>query len=65
MDSEVTGKLLKATQDFKSELPVIVELGNPAMEPRHWERLFEVQKRRGYGLPTKSTRGMTRLLSFI
>lgn len=42
MNSEVTGRLKEATQDFKAKLPVIVELGNPAMRPRHWQQLFKV-----------------------
>lgn len=41
MNSEVTGRLKEATQDFKAQLPVIVELGNPAMRPRHWQKLFK------------------------
>lgn len=41
MSSEVTGRLKEATQDFKAQLPVIVELGNPAMRPRHWQKLFK------------------------
>lgn len=42
INSEVTGRLKEATQEFKAKLPVIVELGNPAMKPRHWQKLFKV-----------------------
>lgn len=45
MNSEVTGRLKEATQDFKAKLPVIVELGNPAMRPRHWQKLFKARVR--------------------
>lgn len=44
MNSEVTGRLKDATQEFKAKLPVIVELGNPAMKSRHWQKLFEVRE---------------------
>lgn len=43
MSTEVTGRLKEVTQDFKSKLPVIVELGNPAMKTRHWQKLFKVR----------------------
>lgn len=43
INSDVTARLKEATQDFKTQLPVIVELGNPAMRPRHWQKLFKAR----------------------
>lgn len=48
MSSEVTGRLKEATQDFKAQLPVIVELGNPAMRSRHWQKLFKAMNQPYY-----------------
>lgn len=45
MNSEVTARLKEATQDFKAKLPVVVELANPAMRPRHWQKLFKARVR--------------------
>jgi dynein heavy chain len=30
--------------EFKAKLPVLLELGNPNMKPRHWERIFKAIK---------------------
>lgn len=46
MNSDVTSRFKEVTQDFKVKLPVIVELGNPAMQPRHWQKLFKVRTTR-------------------
>lgn len=48
MSSEVTSRLKEATQEFKAQLPVIVELGNPAMKPRHWQKLFKAMNQPYY-----------------
>lgn len=53
MSSEVTGRLKEVTQDFKTKLPVILELGNPAMRPRHWQKLFKVRQRKSLALRTQ------------
>lgn len=45
MNSEVTARLKEVMQDFKAKVPVIVELGNPAMRARHWQKLFKVSVR--------------------
>ncbi|GBG24991.1 Dynein heavy chain 6, axonemal [Hondaea fermentalgiana] len=36
----VTQRFLDACTDFKSRVPVVLELGNPSMRPRHWEQIF-------------------------
>lgn len=46
--SEVTARLKEATQDFKAQLPIILELGNPAMRPRHWQKLFKAMNQPYY-----------------
>lgn len=48
MNSDVTARLKEATQDFKAKLPVVVELGNPAMRPRHWQKLFKAMNQPYY-----------------
>lgn len=48
MSSEVTARLKEATQDFKAQLPIILELGNPAMRPRHWQKLFKAMNQPYY-----------------
>ncbi|CAM9627191.1 unnamed protein product, partial [Phaeothamnion confervicola] len=40
LSTDVSGRLKEATQDFKLKMPVVLELGNRAMRPRHWEKLF-------------------------
>lgn len=48
MSSEVTARLKESTQDFKAQLPIILELGNPAMRPRHWQKLFKAMNQPYY-----------------
>eukprot|EP00752_Nemacystus_decipiens_P017827 g15983.t1 len=48
MSSEVTTRLKEATQDFKAQLPIMLELGNPAMRPRHWQKLFKAMNQPYY-----------------
>lgn len=37
--SDVTERLSRAVDDFKPLMPLVADLGNPAMLPRHWEKL--------------------------
>lgn len=37
----VTTSLLKQVEQYVAVLPLILELANPAIKPRHWTRLFE------------------------
>ncbi|CAM9568719.1 unnamed protein product [Heterosigma akashiwo] len=40
MGSDVTLRLREQAADLKLKMPVVLELGNPALKPRHWERVF-------------------------
>ena len=39
-NSEVSARLKDLVTDLKAKLGPIMELGNPSMRPRHWEKLF-------------------------
>ena len=41
INSPVTEKLMEVVEVFKPTMPLVMDLGNPAMLPRHWERLFK------------------------
>ena len=41
LGNDVSMKLKDKTSDFKSKMGVILELGNPNMRDRHWEKIFE------------------------
>lgn len=40
LGNAVTKHFLETCSDFKQRVPVILELGNPSMRPRHWEQIF-------------------------
>ncbi|GMH64114.1 hypothetical protein TrST_g1151 [Triparma strigata] len=40
LNNEVTAKLKDKTNDFKLKMNVILELGNPNMKNRHWEKIY-------------------------
>lgn len=43
--SDVSEKLLATINDFKPLMALIMDLGNPAMLPHHWNRLFDAMKK--------------------
>jgi dynein heavy chain len=38
--------------DFKELLPLVQELGNPALQPRHWQDVFDII---GADIPTNES----------
>jgi hypothetical protein len=48
MNNEVTSRLKDAVADLKAKMGPIMELGNPAMRPRHWEKLFKIMNQAWY-----------------
>jgi dynein heavy chain len=48
LDTEVTGKLKEKVTEFKQSMPLVLELGNPAMRPRHWEKLYKALEQPWY-----------------
>ena len=48
LSNDVTSKLKDKTADFKLKMPVILEIGNPAMKDRHWERIFGILNQEYY-----------------
>jgi dynein heavy chain len=38
---EVVAQTKASIEDFRERMPCIVEMGNPAMRPRHWEKIFK------------------------
>jgi dynein heavy chain len=41
INTEITGCLRESTAELSTKMPLILDLGNPAMRPRHFEQLFE------------------------
>lgn len=35
-------RLKEVVDDFKELLPLVQELGNPALQPRHWQDIFDI-----------------------
>ena len=42
MNNDVTSKLRDHVADLRAKMGPVMELGNPAMRPRHWEKLFKL-----------------------
>lgn len=42
LNNEVTLRLKEGVNDLKVKMGAVMELGNPAMRPRHWEKLFKL-----------------------
>jgi dynein heavy chain len=38
---EVASRMKSMVDEFREKVPAIMDLGNPAMRPRHWEKLFK------------------------
>jgi dynein heavy chain len=38
----VVGRLKDVVDDFKVLLPLVAELGNPALQARHWADIFDI-----------------------
>jgi hypothetical protein len=41
IDNEITATLLEKISEMKQLMPPILELGNPNMRERHWEKIFK------------------------
>jgi dynein heavy chain, axonemal len=39
---EVVQRLKEALEDFKQYMPLLQEVSNPALEPRHWQQIFAI-----------------------
>lgn len=48
LSNDVTAVLKDRTADFKLKVPTILELGNPAMKDRHWEKIFKALRQPWY-----------------
>ncbi|KAE9216083.1 Dynein heavy chain 6, axonemal [Phytophthora fragariae] len=48
LSNDVTAVLKDRTADFKLKMPTILELGNPAMKDRHWEKIFKALRQPWY-----------------
>ncbi|DBA02677.1 TPA: hypothetical protein N0F65_010502 [Lagenidium giganteum] len=48
LSNDVTALLKDRTADFKVKIPTILELGNPAMKDRHWEKIFKALRQPWY-----------------
>lgn len=35
-------RLKEVVDDFKELLPLVQELGNPALQPAHWQDIFDI-----------------------
>eukprot|EP00968_Pinguiococcus_pyrenoidosus_P011502 scaffold926_cov248-Pinguiococcus_pyrenoidosus.AAC.15 len=42
LGTNVTAKLKDKTSEFRAKMPILKDLGNPAMKPRHWEKVYKV-----------------------
>eukprot|EP00397_Hematodinium_sp_SG-2012_P003406 GEMP01003414.1.p1 GENE.GEMP01003414.1~~GEMP01003414.1.p1 ORF type:complete len:1220 (+),score=246.03 GEMP01003414.1:382-3660(+) len=40
-NDEVVSMVKKSVEDWKANMGCIMDLGNPAMRPRHWEKIFK------------------------
>lgn len=45
-------RLKEVVDDFKELLPLVQELGNPALQPRHWQDIFDII---GADIPTNES----------
>ena len=41
MHDPVTERLAGVVDEWKGYMPVLLDLGNPAMKDRHWKRVFD------------------------
>ncbi|KAF6263196.1 dynein heavy chain 8 [Scenedesmus sp. NREL 46B-D3] len=41
-DDQVVARLKDVVDDFKELLPLVEELGNPALQARHWDEIFDI-----------------------
>ncbi|TMW64716.1 hypothetical protein Poli38472_011596 [Pythium oligandrum] len=48
LSNDVTATFKDRTADFKLKIPMILELGNPAMKDRHWEKIFKALRQPWY-----------------
>ncbi|TYZ58010.1 hypothetical protein PybrP1_003505 [[Pythium] brassicae (nom. inval.)] len=48
LSNDVTAALKDRTADFKLKMPTVLELGNPAMKDRHWEKIFKALRQPWY-----------------
>lgn len=39
-NSNVTNNLKKSVQEWRQIMPIILELGNKALKPKHWDKLI-------------------------
>lgn len=39
---DVSKKLLDSVKAFRADVPTIVELGNPSMQPEHWDQIYKI-----------------------
>lgn len=42
LQDAVVARLKEVVDDFKELLPLVQELGNPALQPRHWQDIFDI-----------------------
>uniref|UniRef100_K3WBQ7 AAA+ ATPase domain-containing protein n=1 Tax=Globisporangium ultimum (strain ATCC 200006 / CBS 805.95 / DAOM BR144) TaxID=431595 RepID=K3WBQ7_GLOUD len=48
LSNDVTTLFKDRTAEFKLKMPTILELGNPAMKDRHWEKIFKALRQPWY-----------------
>lgn len=48
LSNDVTAVLKDRTAEFKLKIPTILELGNPSMKDRHWEKIFKALRQPWY-----------------
>jgi dynein heavy chain len=48
LNSKVSEQLKDRVQEFKHLLPNVLDLGNPSLRPRHFEKLFKLMKQQYY-----------------
>lgn len=48
LSNDVTAVFKDRTAEFKLKIPTILELGNPAMKDRHWEKIFKALRQPWY-----------------
>jgi len=41
MGNDVTNRLKEKTNEVKAKMPIVLELGNPSMQPRHWKKIYD------------------------
>ena len=56
LNNDVSLKLKDKATDFKGKMGVVLELGNPSMKDRHWEKIFDKLGQQWYpSVPNTST----------